>query len=72
MTTFFLTFGVQYGASEIHPQGGHKDGWFEIEAPTYEEARIKAFDFFDTKWANLYEEDDFEPKFFPLGCLGRI
>ena len=71
MKDFFITFGQRY-RREIHPHGGHPDGWVRVLAETYEQAQEKAMAKFGPLWANLYEADDFDKSFHPKGELGVI
>ena len=59
---YFLTFGVNHPLS---------DNWIEIEAPNHEIARSRAFSNFGDKWAFVYEEKRFEPKYCPMGKVGK-
>jgi len=59
---FYLTFGVNHPLS---------DNWIEIEAPSYESARSEAFFTFGAKWAFVYSEKRFEPKYCPMGKAGK-
>lgn len=70
MSRFFVTFGGQY-SREPHPRFGaaDPDGWFEIEAPDYMAARELAVRDLGTAWCWLYDEDSFEPHYFPRGRL---
>lgn len=72
MNTYYLTFGQQY-RDEPHPSGNeiHPDGWVEIKAKTYDDARRQAFATFGVYWCWLYG-NEFEPESFPLGCLMTI
>ena len=72
MTTFFVTFGAQY-AHEPHPISRipHPDGWVEIEADNEAGAREIAVREFGTYWSFIYSAVDWEPSYFPLGCLAR-
>ena len=65
MTTFYLTFGQQYP---------WRNGWVEVEAPSYDVAREWVVEIFDAKWSNLYKPEDFGPdvrSHFPAGKLGE-
>jgi hypothetical protein len=68
---FFITFGQKYRHEE-HPQGGHPDGWFEVNAPDIATVREKAFNAFKNHWAFIYTETEFDPSYHPLGKLGEI
>lgn len=67
---WYVTFGQKY-RYEPHPQGGHPDGYFVIEAVNEAEARAKAFATFGKAWANMYEGTP-ASRYAPLGELGRI
>lgn len=60
--TFYLTFG----------QRGLRDGWVEIDAPDYQQARGFVVDEYGRKWSNLYDRHDFDPDFYPRGPHGRV
>lgn len=57
-----ITFG------QAHPL---KDNWIEVEASNEGEARKALFDILGAKWAFIYEETEFEPKFYQGGKVGR-
>ena len=59
---FYLTFG------QDHPL---RNGWVEIEAPTYGEVRELVHGVFGTHWSMLYKEGEFEKEYFPLGKIGE-
>jgi len=62
---FYLTFGQQ---SPL------RNGWIEIEAESYEEARELVISIFEKHWAMLYREEGFDERvkaYFPLGKLGE-
>lgn len=66
---FFFTFG----GNHYHPESGvrMKDYWIEITG-TSEQARDKMVEIFGIKWSMQYNENTFEPKFFPNGCYQKI
>ena len=73
--TFYMTVGVQYGTGrnkEPHPNGLDGDGWVEIEADSYEQARHEAFQQYGVRWAFLYDASEFHKDSYPLGCLRRL
>ena len=62
---FYLTFGQQ---------SPFRNGWVEIEASSYAEARKVAFDTLGNRWSMLYFEEEFkeaEMAYFPLGKIGE-
>jgi len=67
---YFLTFGIQYN-TEPHPTWPecNPKGWIRINAPTYEEARNIAIEWFGLDWSMLTPSVHFNPKFFPAGEL---
>ena len=69
MKEFYFTFGQTY-RHEPHPQGGHPDGWFTIEASSSEMARQKMFEVCGPRWAMQYDEPPGDR--FPLGELKRF
>ncbi len=73
MGTWYVTFGQQY-PREPHPvlEVAHRDGWVEIEAPTWEEARARTTIELGSAWSAMYEDDDFDRSYYPLGCLARF
>lgn len=65
MKTFYLTFGQKYP---------WRNGWAEVEAPSYEKAREYVVEIFGEHWAFLYTEEEFTPEkrsFFPAGKIGE-
>jgi hypothetical protein len=68
MAKYYVTFGQKY-RDEPHPQGGHPDGYFVIEAGGEDEARAKAWRQFDNKWCMIYEEAEFDKSMYPKGDL---
>lgn len=71
MPEFYVTFGQKY-RHEPHPQGGHPDGWFVVEADDKATAHDLAFQFLNEKWSFLYSKAEFDPTYYPLGELARI
>lgn len=74
MSTFVVTFGQQYPDRATHasfPQA-HRDGWVAVEARDDAEARSIAFQWLGAAWSMLYTREEFNPSFFPLGCLARV
>lgn len=70
MNHWYVTFGQKY-RREPHPQGGHPDGYFLVEATNEDEARRKVFATLGKAWSNIYEELP-ESRYVPRGELGRI
>ena len=70
MPAFFVTFGQRY-RMEPHPVAGHPDGWFQINAPDEETARLAMHKLAGPKWALCYDEEP-DIGMFPLGCLRVI
>ena len=70
LSKFYGTFG--YGHED--PESGQpmRDFFVEIYAPGWMEARQVMFDNFDDKWAFVYEEKDFNPKYCPNGNFKTI
>lgn len=70
---YYVTFGQQYSRNP-HPKVtyAHPDGWLTIEADSYAEMREKAFEELGPHFATSYDEQSFEPKWFPLGELHKI
>ena len=64
MNTYYLTF--PYRLTEI------RDGYYKVSAETYDQAREKVVERFGRTWAFLYEENRFQRKYFPQGCIGEI
>ena len=73
--TYYFTFGQQY-AREDHPQlpFAHPDGWVEIGAESYMQARIMMWLMAGGAWSGQYSDDTFEEDkhFYPKGCLLRV
>ena len=70
---FIATIGVKYNR-EPHPHmpGMRGDDWFEVDAPSYEKARMIVERIFMNEWANLYEEKSFNYEAFPGKLFARI
>ena len=68
MPNFYVTFGQQY-RHEGHPfdRKIHPDGYLKFEAVDYAAAREIITDLLGTKWSMMYDEEEFQPKYFPLG-----
>lgn len=77
-STCYVTFGQQYRHAE-HPVDGraHPDGWFEYDAPTWEEASSAARRHLLVEgeryalFAFDYSEQP-DPGFYPRRCLARF
>lgn len=73
--TFYVTFGQRY-RHEPHPYMGHPDGWTEVQAPDYDQARSKVIHRYGNQWACLYDEEDFKrpgyKEMYPKGRLELI
>jgi len=48
------------------------NGWWEVIAPNYAVARAVAWAAFDGVFAFDYDEYEWDPKWYPLGCMGTI
>lgn len=70
MRLFYFTFGQKY-RHETHPNGGHPDGWFAVQAANSEEARSKMFAECGVLWAMQYDEQP-STDTFPRGELRRL
>lgn len=62
MKNFYLTFGQK---------SPFRDGYVRIVSPDIETARSEAFYIFGEKFSNLYPEEDFNFKYFPIGQYGH-
>ena len=73
MKRFFVTFGQRY-AREEHPvlPTAHPDVWLEVQAPHYDAARELVIEALGSRWSNLYEEDDWEPDWYPGGRAALV
>lgn len=60
MNTYYLTF------ASSNPKG---NGWEEVKANSYAEARAIVVQHYGTSWAFLYDDQNFKQNFFPQGCL---
>ena len=80
--TCYVTFGQKH-RHEGHPRDvrAHPDGWFEYVAATFEDAAAAARQHLLTHdargrpvaaFADSYDADDFEPAYYPRGCLARF
>jgi hypothetical protein len=70
---YCVTFGNKY-LTEPHPffPQAHPDGWVEVEAPGYSEARKIIYENLGDKWAFMYREDQIRKEYFPLGKIGEL
>jgi len=62
---YILTFG----------QRGLRDGWVEVLARSYDDARGFVLDEYGRKWSMLYTPDQWtsgDPAHFPRGCIGQV
>lgn len=60
MKTYYMTFGQK---------SNNKDYWLEIQALNYSVAFDYAKEHYGNSWSNLYEPEDWDPQYFPEGCL---
>lgn len=63
MKTYYLTFGQESPA---------KNGWIEVEASCYDEAKKKVESAYGRAWSFIYSEEKFNKDFFPVGKLGEL
>lgn len=70
MSLFYFTFGQKY-RHEPHPEGGHPDGWFTIEADDLMSARVKMATLCGPKWAMSYDKEP-DKNIYPRGELRRL
>lgn len=73
LKNFYTTFGVQY--SQVpHPMGEHihPNGYGVIQAVDRDTAYAAAFVRYEQRWAFLYNEDDFDASYHPLGCIDAV
>ena len=49
-----------------------KDGWIEVDAANYDEARAKVLEAFGEIFSNIYDEETHDPQFFPKGKLAEF
>ena len=70
---FMVTFGQRY-RNERHPYDRRitPDGWVELTAPSMKEARFIVRSFFREHYSSIYPASDFDPSFYPKGCLFRL
>lgn len=75
MARYMVTMGLQY-KREPHPylsaEHANPDGWLLVEADNEINAREKVRAVIGNRYSFLYTESDFEPKWFPDGCVGEI
>jgi hypothetical protein len=67
----FITFG-QLHAHRVNKVTFDKDSVAVIKCDSYNHGRKLAFEFFDNKFHNCYDEKDFDPeimKYFPRGMI---
>ncbi len=77
-TTHYFTFGQSHMANAAYPNGGRlADYWVAVEAE--DDHRSHFVDKFTSQfcprpdqWAMEYDEDRFDPVYFPGGELARI
>lgn len=75
MSTWHATVGVQYTPHNVHHPASpriHADGYLDITAESYEDARHLVHEALGTAWASLYEPDYDMSVYHPLGCVGTI
>lgn len=73
MEKIYITFGsahVERNAARGLPCS--MDGWWEVEAPSYAVARAVADAAFQSVYAFDYTESNWDPHWYPLGCIGTI
>lgn len=75
---FYFTFGHRY-ADELHPfyPKANPHGWVTIWAADYNTARMKSVEIFGVKdgcvqFAFQYDEQNWEPQYFPYGEIERF
>jgi hypothetical protein len=72
MQTFYITFGQKY-RFEPHPQGGHPDGYFTVQAKNEDKARHLVYNTLGVAWAGIYSSlEDLGPEYYPKGCIGTV
>jgi hypothetical protein len=66
MKKYYFTFGQNH----MNPLNGKplKDYWVEVVAKNKRLAREKMFDEFGNRWANQYDETNFDSSYFSKGC----
>lgn len=81
MNTYYLTFGTQYNreehpAEELAKIENLADGWIEIEARSYLQARMLVVEEWGPNWAFLYSAQEWDrnkvSNSFPRGCHGVL
>lgn len=75
MTTYFVVFPRHFeDEGDDHPTlpSAHPHGYVAVEAKDEVKARKYALDTLGAHWATIYEQGDFDPGYFPMGCLAKI
>lgn len=73
MSLFFVTLPEHYRFVE-HPTlvTAHPDGYVKIEAKDQVKAEKYANQKLDHCWSVMRPKAEFDPDYFPRGCVGRI
>ena len=50
----------------------YKNGWLEITASSHDTVTDFAEEYYGGEWSHVYAQSEFNPQFFPDGCLGRV
>jgi hypothetical protein len=69
-----MIYYFTFGQCHVHPtidQLQMKDFWIEIEAKDSDSAREVMVKNYGNKWAFQYNEDNWNPEYFPGGCYER-
>ncbi len=60
MRTYYMSFAQK---------SNNKNHWLEIQALSYSAAFDYAKERYADSWSNLYEPEEWNPQYFPAGCL---
>lgn len=63
MNTYMMTF---------NQKSAYKNGWLEITASAHDTATDFAEAYYGGEWRCVYAQSEFNPQFFPGGCLGVV
>jgi hypothetical protein len=59
---FYITFSAP----------GLRDGWVELVTDDEDRARTYAREFYGKVWSGIYDDTDWDPKYFPRGKFGEV
>lgn len=63
MNTYMMTF---------NQKSPHKNEWVEVTASNHDTVTDFAEENYGGEWSHVYAQSEFNPQFFPGGCLGVV